>query len=309
MKLLVTGGCGNMGGHVIRSLVRAGHDVRVLDKDADGLKALAGDKVETVHGDIADKAVVRNTVKGMDAILHLAWSFSESFTDLLDIDVKGYQYLLDAAVEWGVTDVINATTAVSYGKPLADSVDETHPHLVELARSPSYALAKVITEDMSRIYAVQHDMAVNNVMIWYAYGDIIGGRNIRAMVRSAIEQGKIEVPAGCGGSFLQLDDFVSAVLAILALRPRGELFNLGSVYLTWEELAKIIVGLSNPSAVVKAVPKAEWKGSPFLTDDWRLDTTKAATQLRHQSGLTKEKAIADLSAALQKCIDGVRATL
>ncbi len=309
MKILVTGGCGNMGVHVVKSLAGKGHQVRVFDKDEEGLKKLAGNNVETISGNLTDKELVRKSVQGVDAILHLAWSFSENFIDLLDIDVKAYQYLLDAAVEYGVKDVINATTAVSYGKPVTNPVDETHPHLVEQSRNPAYALAKLITEEMSKIYTVQHDMAVNNVMIWYAYGETIGGRNIRAMAKDAIEKGFVEVPSGSGGNFLQLDDFVSAVLAILDKRPKGELFNLGSVYLTWAELAQLIVNHANPNAEVRAIPKSEWQGSAFLADDWPISTKKSEEMLRYKTGLTREKAIDDLSKALKVSVDRVKAQL
>lgn len=309
MKILVTGGCGNMGVHVVKSLAQKKHQVRVLDKDEEGLKKLAGDNIETVPGNIADKELIRRAVNGVDAILHLAWSFSEDFIELLDTDVKAYQYILDAAVEYGVKDVINATTAVSYGKPVTNPVDETHPHLVEQSRNPAYALAKLITEEMSKIYTVQHDMAVNNVMIWYAYGETIGGRNIRAMARDAIEKGIVDVPAGSGGNFLQLDDFVSAVLAILEKRPKGELFNLGSVYLTWPELAQLIINHANPQAKVNAIPKEEWTGSVFLTDDWPFSTKKAQDMLQYQTGMTREKAIENLSSALKASVDGVKAQL
>ena len=307
MKILVTGGCGNMGAHAIKALVQQGHEIRVLDKDENGLKTLAGPAVETIAGDIADKGLVRRAVQGTDAILHLAWSFSEDLIDLLDIDVKGYKYLLDAAVEYGVQHVINATTAVSYGKPLVDILDETHPHQVEKARSPVYALAKLATEELGKIYAEQHGIAVNNVMIWYAYGDVIGGRNLRGMVRDAIEKGAIEVPAGCGGSFLQLDDFVTAVLAILKAQPKGELFNLGTIYLTWEELAQLIVAQANPAAKVVAIPKAQWTGSAFLVDDWHFSTEKAKRMLGYRSSLDREQAIAHLSKALETCVAGVKA--
>lgn len=309
MKILVTGGCGNMGVHVVKSLAQKGHQVRVLDKDEEGLKKLLAENVEIIPGDMADKELVRRAVNGVDAILHLAWSFSENFTDLLDIDVKAYQYLLDAAVEYKVKDVINTTTAVSYGKPVTNPVDETHPHLVEKSRSPAYALAKLITEEQGKIYTEQHDMAVNNVMIWYAYGETIGGRNLRAMARDAIEKGIVEVPAGSGGNFLQLDDFLAAVLAIFEKRPKGELFNLGSVYLTWEELAQLIINHANPDAKVRAIPKNEWKGAAFLADDWPFSTKKAQEMLQYQTGLTREKAIDDLSRALKRSVDNVKAQM
>lgn len=309
MKILVTGGCGNMGPHVVSAFVRQGHEVRVVDRDADGLKKLAGPSVETVAGNLADKDLVRQAVQGVDVVLHLAWSFSEDFIDLLDIDVKAYTYILDAAVEYGVKHVINATTAVSYGRPLASPVDETHPHLVEKSRNPTYALAKLITEELGKIYAEKHGMSVNNVMIWYAYGDVIGGRQIRGMIRDAIQNGAIEVPAKSGGSFLQLDDFVTGVMGIIKAAPKGELFNLGTVYLTWEDLANIIIAQANPEAKVVAVPKEEWKGSAFLAEDWHFSTEKAERMLGYRTGLTRENAMAHLAKALEGSVAEVKAQL
>ena len=165
MKILVTGGCGNMGPHIIRKLVSFGHEIRVLDRDNDGLAQFSENGIETCCGDLADKEFVRSAVKGVDAIIHLAWSFADNLPDLLDTDVKGYQYLLDAAVEYGVRHVVNTTTAVSYGKPLSHPVREDQAHLVAISRNPVYALAKLATEELSKIYAVQHNLQVNNIVI------------------------------------------------------------------------------------------------------------------------------------------------
>ena len=310
MKILVTGACGNMGPHVVDVFLKKGHEVRVLDRDEEGLKQFQNlNNVGIVNGDIADKETVRIAVKDMDAVLHLAWSFSEDLNDLLDIDVKGYRYILDAAVEFGVKNVINATTAVSYGKPQSAIVDETHSHQVEKSRNPTYALAKLVTEELTKIYAEQHGLYANNVMIWYAYGNVIGGRNLRNMAKNAIENGEIEVPANCGGSFLQLDDFANGVLAIFNAKTKGELFNLGTIYLTWKKLAKMIAKHANPKAKVKAIPKKEWTGSSFLTDDWQFSTKKAEKLVGYRTSLSKDAAIENLSQALKKCVDGVKAKM
>lgn len=307
MKILITGGCGNMGPHTARVFTEEGHTVRVLDKNTEGLKKLAKLPVEIFEGEITDKNLVSKAMNGVDVLIHLAWSFSANIEDLLDIDVKGYKTLLDAAVENGTQIVINATTAVAYGKPLTSPVDETHPHIVEKARKPPYALAKMITEEMGKIYAEQHGLAANNVMIWYAYGDEIGGKHIRGMVREAIEKGKIEVPAGSGGSFLQLDDFVTGLKGIISAKPKGELFNLATVYLTWEDLARMIVAKANPEAEVVAIPKEEWQGSTFLADDWNFSTLKAEKFIHYRTRLSKEKATEHLSRALDACVAEVKA--
>lgn len=199
----------------------------------------------------------------------------------------------------GVEYVVNTTTAVSYGKPLSNPVVESQAHLVEQSRNPVYALAKLMTEELTKIYAFQHGLKVNNLMVWYAYGDVIGGRNIRAMIRDAIEKGSIDVPAKSGGSFLQLDDFVSFIQALFSSDVKGELFNTASIYLTWEDVAQLIIDLANPKAKVNAIDAADWGGSAFLTDDWPLFYEKGGKNGEFQNQFVERRSHSNLSGALK----------
>ena len=75
MKFLVTGGAGFIGGHLVEHLVRAGHDVRVLDDLSSGrLENLRNvrDRVDFLLGSITDVAMVRRAVAGVDFVLHQA---------------------------------------------------------------------------------------------------------------------------------------------------------------------------------------------------------------------------------------------
>ena len=309
MKILVTGGCGNIGAHVVENFAKKGHFIRVVDKNSDGLSKLAASNVETLAGDFSDKEFIVNAVEGMDAIIHLAWSFSSDPVELLETDVKGYAHLLNAALQHKVEHVINTSTAVAYGKPQYSPVDEKHPRIVETARKPMYALAKLATEKLGLIYGRQNNLAVNTTMIWWAYGNAIGGKHIRSMVKDVLQKGELQVPKDCGGSFLQLDDFVTALEEIIAKKPIGETFNLGTVYLTWEELAEIIIARANPEARVISVPKEEWKGSSFLTDDWKFSTAKAEKELGYHSRFSKAEAVEHLGKALEACIAEVKQSL
>lgn len=309
MKILITGGCGNIGVHLVDVLARKGHSLRVVDKNSEGLEKLSGSNVETLDGDFSDKEFILNAVEGMDAIVHLAWSFSGDPIELFDIDVKGYVHLLNAAVEHNVKYIINTSTAVAYGKPKYIPVDEDHPRIVEQARKPMYALAKLTTEKLGEIYSRQNNLAVNTAMIWWAYGDEIGGKHIRSMVKDVIQKGELVVPKNCGGSFLQLDDLVTGLEGILAKKPSGQTYNFGTVYLTWEELADIIISKANPQAKIIAVSKEEWKGSSFLTDDWKFSITKAEEELGYRSHLSREEAIEHLGKALSACIEEVKSSL
>ena len=73
-------------------------------------------------------------------------------------------------------------------------------------------------------------------MEWWAFGQEIGGRHLREMVKRALEGGEIEVPSKAGGSFLYLDDLVKGIeLSFLNQKSFGQIFNLSSLFLTWGE--------------------------------------------------------------------------
>ena len=74
-------------------------------------------------------------------------------------------------------------------------------------------------------------------------------------------------------------------------------------------MAKLITQLVNPDAKVVAIDPSQWQGSAFLTDDWPLSIEKAEKLLNFKTNLSRQDAIANLSAALNISADKVRAQL
>lgn len=76
MKVLLTGAFGNIGQHTITQLLNKGHQVRCLDLDTKANRRTAGEfkgRVETLWGDVSNRASVEAAVRGQDAVIHLAW--------------------------------------------------------------------------------------------------------------------------------------------------------------------------------------------------------------------------------------------
>jgi dTDP-L-rhamnose 4-epimerase len=76
-RVLVTGGAGFVGSHLVDALVEQGHSVRIIDNltpqvHADGMPAYLATAVEFVRGDMRDMDLLRNVVRGMDVVFHLA---------------------------------------------------------------------------------------------------------------------------------------------------------------------------------------------------------------------------------------------
>jgi len=115
-KILVTGGTGFIGSALVKGLLAAGAVVRSLDNDSRGsidrLRDVEGD-VEQITGDIRDSGAVREAVRGMDCVCHLAYingtEFFYTMPELiLEVAIKGMMNVLDACVAEGVRDLVLA---------------------------------------------------------------------------------------------------------------------------------------------------------------------------------------------------------
>jgi UDP-glucose 4-epimerase len=302
MKFLIAGGAGSVGQALTAFFIQKGHDVRVLDKEADRLRSMEPKHLELVKGRIEDPAVVKEAVRGIDVIIHLAWSFSDDPIELLEGDLKGHILLLDEAVAAKVSHFIYTSTAVVYGKPVRVPITEEAPCLVEEARKPFYGVAKLMAEKVSLAYFKTKGLPVTIFRFWWSYGKEIGGRHLRDMIRFAQAGQPLTVPKGSGGSFLHLDDLTNAIL--LALQKQevfGEIFNLSTLFLTWEEIARIIIEVTHSSSPLEVIPAKEWKGPAFLADTWELSTGKAERLFAYRSVLSHLTARQTLKEAIARC--------
>jgi uncharacterized protein YbjT (DUF2867 family) len=100
VKVLVTGGTGFVGPHVVRALVGAGHHVRVLERRPGTAASLP--EHEAVQGDVTDAASLRRAVEGVDAVVHLVAILSGSRREFQRVMEQGTRDLVTAAKEAGV---------------------------------------------------------------------------------------------------------------------------------------------------------------------------------------------------------------
>ena len=302
MTFLISGGAGSVGQALTLSLLERGHSVRVLDKKVDGGQSLSHKNLEWIKGEVEDLSIVKRAVKGIDVIIHLAWSFSDDPIELLASDLKGHILLLDAAVAEEISHFFYTSTAVVYGKPTRSPITEEDPCLVEKARKPFYGVAKLTAEKLSLAYFRTKGLPVTIFRFWWSYGEEIGGRHLRDLIRLAQAGQPLKVPEGAGGSFLHLDDLTNAIL--LALNKQntfGEIFNLSTLYLSWEEVARMIIEITGSSSFLEVIPSKEWKGAPFLADPWELSIEKAERVFAYRSTLSHLTAKQKLIEAITKC--------
>lgn len=153
MTVLVTGGAGYIGSHMVLALADAGVNVVVLDNLTTGFAWAVSPAAKLVQGDIADEALVAKVIaeNGVDAIVHFAGSIvvPDSITDplgyYLNNTVKS-RALMAAAVKNGVKNFIFSSTAAVYGNPATQPVFEV---AAPTPISP-YGTSKWMTELMLR---------------------------------------------------------------------------------------------------------------------------------------------------------------
>ena len=299
MRILVTGGSGSVGRELIPALLARGHRVVVLDKEVGALQPLTQPGLELVPGAVEDAGVIVEAARGAEVIIHLAWSFSDDLRILLEQDLRGHLLLLEAARKEGVRHFLYTSTAVVYGKPIRVPIDEDHSLCVLEARKPAYGMAKEFAEKLTLLAGQTGGGPVTILRFWWAFGGEIGGRHLREMLRTAAAGKPLSVLAECGGSFLCMDDFIQAVELIL-LNPGsfGQVFNVASAYVTWEEVARMVVEVTGSSGRVEVVPQTEWTGAAFLADRWELDDRR----IRERLGFKPARDPAGIREALRRAI-------
>jgi len=161
MSVLVTGGAGYIGSHMVHELCDAGQRLVILDNLSTGHRWAVPDDVPFITGDAGDATCVKSAISEYDvnAIIHFAGSIvvPDSISDPL-----GYYHnntvksraLLDCAVECGVRHFIFSSTAAVYGMPETSPINED----TALAPISPYGSSKMMTEIMLRDTAAAHDL-------------------------------------------------------------------------------------------------------------------------------------------------------
>ena len=252
MTVLVTGGAGYIGSHMVLELLDSGESVVVLDNLSTGFRWAVPTNATLVVGDVGDQDLVRSIVRkhGVKAIIHFAGSIvvPESVADPL-----GYYHnntvksraLMEVAVEMGIEQFIFSSTAAVYGNPSEVPVRED----AELKPVSPYGSSKLMTEIMLADVARAHNFRYVALRYFNVAGADPQGRtgqstpNATHLIKVACEAalGKrpcIEVfgtdypteDGTCIRDYIHVTDLVRAHMAALRhLRDGGdsEIFNCG----------------------------------------------------------------------------------
>lgn len=174
MHVLVTGGAGFIGSHVINGLLARGREVRVVDNLSTGrrsnLSAFARE-IDLIVGDVRDLETAREAVRGCDAVVHLAAlpSVPRSVADpgtSHDANATGTLNVLIASRDAGVSRVVTASSSSIYGKT---AELPKHERLTPLPISP-YAVSKLSAESYGRSFFEIYGLEVVALRYFNVFG-------------------------------------------------------------------------------------------------------------------------------------------
>ncbi|MGB6542796.1 MAG: UDP-glucose 4-epimerase GalE [Xanthobacteraceae bacterium] len=200
MTVLVTGGAGYVGSHMVLELLDAGERVVVLDNLSAGFPWAVAEGVPLIVGDTGDQALVARLIRehGVEAIIHFAASVvvPDSVRDPLDYyrnNTVNSRALIDCALKNGIRQFIFSSTAAVYGDPVKIPAKEDSP---TQPTSP-YGWSKLMTEIMLRDAAHAHDLSY----LVLRYFNVAGGdprRRTGQSSKAATHLIKVAVEAAVG---------------------------------------------------------------------------------------------------------------
>ncbi|MEM3718499.1 MAG: SDR family NAD(P)-dependent oxidoreductase [Candidatus Bathyarchaeia archaeon] len=175
-KVLVTGGAGFIGSHLVDKLVNSGFDVIVLDNFFSGrhenLRSHFGKpNFCLIHGDVRKNADVRKALKDVDGVFHFAAIVSVDLslknpTLVTDVNVHGTLNVLEASLKANVKRIIYASSCAVYGEPIYLPIDEGHP-----TRPIShYGVSKLAAEHYCRVYNKIYGLETVCLRFFNVYG-------------------------------------------------------------------------------------------------------------------------------------------
>ncbi len=302
-KVLITGGTGFLGAHIVRQMLDAGEkNLRVMASRVPAWMTDAG--VEAVEGSVTNREDLGRACANVSAVFHLAGKVSRDNNDaaaMNKVHLKGTRLLCDAAKEAGVSTMLLASSSGTIAVSETEEVfDETFPQPVDLLTRWSYYASKYYQERT----AIENFSGDGKRLVILNPSLLLGPGDERLSSTKPILDflaGKIPYLPGGGLNFVDARDAAMAFIRALEKGQHQEKYLLGAANMTFKEFFGRLERLSGVSAPRLHVPKSltmtgativnslfkNWnKPSPIQPSEveqaecfWYFDSSKAENQL------------------------------
>jgi UDP-glucose 4-epimerase len=267
MRVLVTGGAGFIGSHLVEALVARGDAVTVIDNVSTGnLENLASvkEKIQIVKGDIRDSALIESLIEKTDLIFHMAAALGvntilESTLESISTNIVGSEVILTSAAK-NKKRIVIASTSEIYGKNPKQPLSESDDRVIGAPQKIrwSYSNAKAIEEAIATTLFQRQALPVTTARLFNTVGPRQSanyGMVLPKLVQSALNNNPLTV-FGDGKQtrvFCHVNDAVRGLLALTdSQKSIGDVFNLGGVgEISIEDLAAKVIKATGSKSEIK----------------------------------------------------------
>ncbi|WP_370677664.1 NAD-dependent epimerase/dehydratase family protein [Pleomorphomonas sp. PLEO] len=234
MKILVLGGGGFIGFHLVNDLVAAGHVVKVLGRNRVPSRPLLPD-VQYISGDLADSKLLRDALQDVDAVAHLASGTVPATADKdpgrdIQINLLGTLSVLDDMAACGVKRLLYVSSGGTvYGKPQEIPIPEGHI----LDPISSYGIVKVAIESYLKLYETKFGLRPIVIRASNPYGPYQGNLGVQGIIGTYLNRALNQQPLEIWGDgsairdYIYIKDLTSLCVAALESEKIG-IYNGGS---------------------------------------------------------------------------------
>jgi UDP-glucose 4-epimerase len=297
MRVLVTGGAGYIGSHLVDRLVALDHDVTVLDDLSTGNianLAHSREKIRFVRNTILDERLVNKLVRRVDTVFHLAagvgvGNIVAKPLDALITNTRGAENVIEACVKQEKR-LLLASTSEIYGKTSKMPMSEDDDRVLGSTTIPrwGYSTAKAIDEHLALAYA-QHGLRMSVVRYFNSFGPRLDPRGYGSVVANMMRQALKNEPLTVHGDgtqtrcFTYVDDTVEGTLRVgLDTKAEGIVFNVGNDHeTTINDLAALIVEMTGSRSTIRHISYEERYGKGFEDTKRRVPDVRRAAELLH----------------------------
>lgn len=278
-RVLVTGADGFIGSHLVEALLDEGCEVRAFVFYnsfnswgwLDTLPKEKRDRIEIFAGDIRDPNGVREAIKGIDIVFHLAALIAIPFSyhspdSYVDTNIKGTLNVLQASRDFDVNKILVTSTSEVYGTARYVPIDENHPFQ---GQSP-YSASKIGADRIAESFYRSFNLPVTIVRPFNTYGPRQSARAVIPTIITQLLSGITEIKLGSlhpTRDFNYVKDTAAGFIAIAKSdKSIGEEINIATQQeISIGELANELISQINPAAHI-------------ITDDVRLRPEKSEVE-------------------------------
>ncbi len=269
VRILMTGGTGFIGSHVLKIFSDKGHEITVIARNPKKVPKLGiFSNVSIVQGTLKDYDLIKSLLKDKDACVHIALGYGSSAMEWLYNDTIPSVFLFSKAAECGVKKFIYTSSTAAIG-------DYSKPMTRESLFTPFdfYGATKAASETYFHATSHNSNMKCNIIRPGYTFGNpVVEGASIEPdrrfanIVLKAKNNEPIELVKNDGTQFICAEDLAKLFSSLLdSEKNRSIYFGLGKYFYTWEQIAMEAKKLTGSSSRIVSQDKG-YPDKPVMID-------------------------------------------